>query len=236
MKHDQTPFAAAEAYSDPAEVDARVRAFVPMVQRAAWHIFGMGRDGLEIEDLVQSGMIALTQAARRHAGPTEDGFAAYAKMRVRGAMFDLVRKTMPDSRRVVERRKKYDLAVDTLQAELGRMPLPEELAQKLGFSEEELREVEASQTRLTSIDDSYDDSDAAFADQAPDPFAVLSAMDDRERLILAMGELPKRSQLVLQLFFVEELNLTEISEILEVSVPRVHQLRAQALGKLKAKL
>ena len=69
--------------------------------------------------------------------------------------------------------------------------------------------------------------------RSADPFELLAAMDDRDRLVKAMTQLPERLQLVLQLFFVEELNLTEISQLLDVSVPRVHQLRSQALGKLK---
>lgn len=232
MKHDQASF----SYATRAEIDARVRRFVPMVQRAAWHIYGVGREGLEVEDLVQAGMIALTECAGRHAGPTEDGFGAYAKMRVRGAMFDLVRKTMPDSRTTVAKRKRYDATIEQMQLALGRKPSGKEIAERLGWSVDEVHAIEASQTHLTSIEESYDDSDTAFASDAPDPFEILAALDDRERLIVAMRELPERLQLVLQLFFVEELNLTEIAEVLEVSVPRVHQLRGQALGKLKSML
>lgn len=234
MKHETASFAAAQAYAAPNEVESRVRRFVPMVQRAAWHIYGVGRDGLEVDDLIQAGMLALTEAARRHAGPTEDGFAAYAKMRVRGAMFDLVRKAMPDSRSTVEKRKRYDAAVMALEGRLGRAPSSVELAQELSCSAAELRAIEASQTHISSIDECYDDSSSAFASDTPDPFAVLSALKDKERLIEAMIDLPERLQLVLQLFFVEELNLTEIAEILEVSVPRVHQLRGQALERMRA--
>ncbi len=88
--------------------------------------------------------------------------------------------------------------------------------------------------QLTSLDDSYDDRNAAFASTIPDPFAVLCELQDNERLGQAMVLLPERLQLVLQLFFVEELNLTEIAEVLEVSVPRIHQLKAQAMLKLRA--
>ncbi len=103
-------------------------------------------------------------------------------------------------------------------------------------SEAEVREIEVSQTRLTSIEAIYDEANPAFQGEDPDPFEMLAALDDRVRLIEAMQELPKRLQLVLQLFFVEELDLTEIAQVLEVSVPRVHQLRAQALNRLKAML
>lgn len=236
MSFAQHDFSTAHPYRSGEVVEDRVRRFLPMVRRAAWHIYGTGRDGLEIEDLMQAGVIALTECAWRHAGPGEDGFAAYAKMRVRGAMFDLIRKLMPDSRTMMQRRKRYNQAVDGLRLALGREPTRAELAARLGCGDAELAEFEAARTRLTSIEESYDESHPAFQDDAPDPFDMLVEMDNREHLLNAMQELPQRLQLVLQLFFVEELNLTEIAEILEVSVPRVHQLRGQALNRLRGLL
>jgi RNA polymerase sigma factor FliA len=82
----------------------------------------------------------------------------------------------------------------------------------------------------------YDETSMEFASDGPDPFTALAALDDRARLAEALADLPERLQLVLQLFFTEELNLTEIAAILDISVPRVHQLRAQALAKLRASL
>lgn len=240
MKHDHSGFntasQAARGYgaASSADVESRVKRFVPMVRRAAWHIYGVGRDGLEVDDLMQAGMVALTECAMKHTGDTEDGFAAYAKMRVRGAMFDQIRKLMLDSRRTVKRRQQYDAAVAELQQELHRAPSRAEVAARLGCAEVELADYETAATRLTSLDEAYDENNTAFADETPDPFDMLVGMEDRERLIAAMTQLPERLQLVLQLFFVEEMNLTEIAEVLEVSVPRVHQLRGQALKKLKA--
>ena len=194
---------------------------------------GGGEQGLEVEDLIQSGILALTECARRHDGPTEDGFAAYAKIRVRGAMFDQIRKLMTDTRTARKKRARYNEVIDALRAENGEQPSRAEIAAALGVSDGELLEIEASAVKVTSISDEYDDSNTAFASEDPDPFQVLSGQEDRERLIAAMGELPDRLKLVLQLFFVEELNLTEIAAVLEVSVPRVHQLRAKALKDLR---
>lgn len=232
MKHDQSAFAAA-AYGKQDIVADRVRRFVPMVRKAAWHIHGSGREGLEIEDLVQAGFIALTECARNHTGPGEDGFAAYAKIRVRGAMFDLVRKQLPDSRNTIRRRRQTEAARDSLRQQLGRDPSDAELAQALGVTAAELAAGSTAQIQLSSLDEAYDDSSAHFATDLPDPFEVLSQLEDNERLAEAMIDLPERLQLVLQLYFVEELNLTEIAAVLEVSVPRVHQLKAQALVKLR---
>ena len=179
------------------DVAGRVQRFLPMVRRLAWHVHGSGRQGIELEDLMQAGMVALTECAQRHAGPGEDGFAAYAKMRVRGAMVDLIRRHIP------------------LARSAARHEAP---------------------VRLESIDEAYTDSDLAFADERPDSFALLADEQLRGAVAGAIAALPQRLQLVVQLYFVEELNLAEIAETLQVSVPRVHQLKAQAIGTLREAL
>lgn len=236
MIHDQKSFAAAEAYrGDCAE---RIRRFVPMVRRLAWHVHGGGRQGIELEDLMQAGMVALTEAAQKHAGPTEDGFAAYAKLRVRGAMVDLIRRHVPLSRGAVERRRQLREMEITLRGQLGRDPLGHELAVAMGLDENELEALRhaSEPLRFESIDQAYSDADMAFADERPDSFALLADEELRGAVEGAIAELPERLQLVVQLYFVEELNLAEIAEALQVSVPRVHQLKAQALDKLRTAL
>lgn len=235
MKHDHTAFAAVQRYAPSrAEVEDRVRRFLPLVRRTAWHINGRGRDGLEIEDLVHAGIVALTECAQRHAGPSEDGFAAYAKIRVRGAMLDEVRRVAPTSRTARARRQAYEQALAALRGQLGREPSRAEIARAMDVSDAELLGIEGAGVKLTPIEDAYDETSLAFASDDPDPFEALCAAEDRERLLHAMVQLPDRLKLVLQLFFVEELNLTEIAAVLEVSVPRVHQLRAKALKDLRA--
>ncbi|PLK24176.1 RNA polymerase subunit sigma [Porphyrobacter sp. TH134] len=239
MKHDPIGFAQAQPYAPSrAEVADRVRRFMPLVRRTAWYINGSGRGhsagGLEIEDLVQAGILALTECAQRHAGPTEDGFAAYAKIRVRGAMLDEVRRVAHDSRTARAKRSGYERALAALRGTLGREPSRAEVARAMDISDAELLAIEASGVKLTPIDDAYDETSLAFASDDPDPFEALCAAEDRERLLRAMIQLPDRLKLVLQLFFVEELNLTEIAAVLDVSVPRVHQLRAKALKDLRA--
>ncbi len=236
MKQDHSAFRAARAYADQDIVEDRVRRFLPMVHKTAWHVHGSGCEGLEIEDLVQAGLVALAESARRHAGPGEDGFAAYAKIRVRGAMYDLVRKSLPGGRGAAIRRKRYGQAREALRAKLGREPLPAELAEELGIAESELANYAEEPIRLSSLDTAYDDGDSSYADDRPDAFELLSEAEDRERLGQVIADLPERQKLVLQLYFVEELNLCEIAEILEVSVPRVHQIKAQALQAVKRAL
>ncbi len=234
MIHDQNSLKTAYR-GDNAE---RIRRFVPMVRRLAWHVHGGGRQGIELEDLMQAGMVALTEAAQRHAGPGEDGFAAYAKLRVRGAMVDLIRRHLPGTRGGAERRRQLRDAETTLRGELGREATSIELAAALGCDEAELAALRhaAEPVRVESLDEVYSDSDSAFADQRPDAFSLLVDAELRESVITAIADLPERLQLIVQLYFVEELNLSEIAETLAVSVPRVHQLKAQALERLRGSL
>lgn len=237
MKQDQQSFVRARrAYQS--EAGERIARFVPMVRRLAWHVHGTGRAGIELEDLMQAGMVALTECAQNHAGPTEDGFAAYAKLRVRGAMVDLIRRQVPLSRGVGERRRQLHQQQSRLQLALGREPTEPELAAAMGLSLRELREWRAAcqPLRFEPLDEIYSDSATEFADSGPDSWEILADAQLREAVIDAIAGLPPRLQLVVQLYFVEELNLAEIAETLQVSVPRVHQLKAQALDKLRTAL
>jgi RNA polymerase sigma factor for flagellar operon FliA len=228
--------AAARAYGGDA--GDRVRRFMPMVRRLAWHLQSSGRDGIEVEDLMQAGLVALTECAQKHNGPSEDGFAAYAKMRVRGAMVDLIRRHVPLSRGAVERRRMMREKTQELTGQLGRPPNDTELAAALGVTNGELEALRNSSEplRFENIDDAYSDSNMSFADDAPDSLDLLADEELRSSVAGAIGDLPERLQLIIQLYFVEELNLAEIAETLSVSIPRVHQLKAQALDKLREAL
>ncbi|MCH2486671.1 MAG: sigma-70 family RNA polymerase sigma factor [Erythrobacter sp.] len=236
MKHDHSSFTAQttakRAYGTDAT--ARIAQFMPMVRKLAWYYESSCGGSLDVDDLQQAGLIALTECAQRHDRPNDDGFAAYAKMRVRGAMIDLLRSQSNLARGAAALGRRIERAADELRAQLKRDPSPKELARALGLSLDELHEARMQLATSThSIDDMYSDSDAAFGSDEPDAEASLLQMEDREALIQAIAALPERLQLVIKLHFVEELNLTEIAAILDVSVPRVHQLKSSALDKLR---
>jgi RNA polymerase sigma factor for flagellar operon FliA len=229
-------FGAARAYRD--DTADRIRRFLPMVRRLAWHAHGSGRAGIEVDDLIQSGLVALTECAQKHNGQTEDGFAAYAKLRVRGAMVDLIRRSSPMSRSASDRRRTLRGHTESLATVLGRQPTESELAEAMGVTLSDLGDLRAASEplRFEPIDDAYSDSSMAFADDRPDSFAQISDQETRHTVADAIGALPQRLQLVIQLYFVEDMNLAEIAAVLEVSVPRIHQLKAQALDKLRSNL
>ncbi|MGD9664998.1 MAG: sigma-70 family RNA polymerase sigma factor [Novosphingobium sp.] len=225
--------AVAGAYTG--DIADRVRQFMPLVRKLAWHVHGGGRPDMEVEDLMQAGLVALTECAQRHEGPSEDGFAAYAKMRVRGAMIDLVRRSLPISRGGAERRRQLADKERELTGNLGRAPTSAELADAMGMTQNDLATMQAASEplRFESIDDHYSDHDSTFAADMPDSLSQMVDDETRGQLVAAISALPDRLKLVVQLYFVEELNLSEIAEVLGVSIPRVHQLKAQAIKQLR---
>ena len=232
MKHDQSNFAVRQAYGS--SVSEKVTQFLPLVRKLAWYYEGNGSATIDVDDLMQAGMMALTEAAQRHDRPGDDGFAAYAKMRVRGAMVDLLRGQSHRPRSAAAWSRKRDVAEQTLRTDLGRAPTPGEMAQAMEMPLDRYEAMRfASSTSSTSIEECYSDSDSAFSDERPDPEQNLLASEDSGVLAEAIAALPERLQLVLKLYFIEELNLNEIAAVLGVSVPRVHQLKADALKKAR---
>ena len=220
MKYDHSNFNAQRAYSGAA--NDRIANFLPMVRKLAWYYEGSCGASLDIDDLLQAGMIALTECAQRHDRPGEDGFAAYAKMRVRGAMIDLLRTQSPHARGAAGQRRRIEAATDRLRTRLGQESVGEYHDMRTQLA-----------TRVVDLEDCYSDSNPMFESSEPDAEAQLLEQDDRTALAEAIGLLPERLQLVIKLHFIEELNLTEIAAVLDVSVPRVHQLKSSALSKLK---
>ena len=217
--------------------DALVRQYLPLVRKLAWHVHGQMSTAVEVEDLVQVGLVALIEAA---AGAAEQGpaFRAYLTTRLRGSMIDELRRQATTTRGAMRRRRDYTRAVTALTQATGRAPEEAMIAQALGVSVDKLRAdyVTADAIRFEAIDEVYHDDLPWFADDAPDAFDQLAEGQQRERLTAAVAALPEREALVVQLYYVEELNLEEIGQVLGVGAARVCQLKAAAHARLKKAL
>lgn len=235
MNHDLAFLAARKAYAGDAV--ARIAQFLPLVRRLAWYYSASCGPALDVDDLQQAGLIALTECAQRHDRASDDGFAAYAKTRVRGAMIDLLRQHSQRPRGAAAAGRRIEAAEAALRTRLLREPDEAEIAAALGLSVAALGQLRGRLVAAScSLNDCDIDRDAAFASPEPDAEIQLLRHEDRTQLAAAVAQLPERLQLVVKLHFVEELNLTEIAAVLDVSVPRVHQLKTAALGKLRLAL
>ncbi|MCG2840069.1 RNA polymerase sigma factor FliA [Sandaracinobacter sp. RS1-74] len=223
---------AALAQPDPEQL---IRTHLSLVRKIAWHTHGRVSTALDIEELAQIGMIALIEAARTFEERGQAVFATYASVRVRGAMIDALRKQATMCRSALRRRRELNAARATLAGQLGRPPTEKELANQLAIPLGELQEqLNATQgVRYESIDEVYSDHSIWFAADEPDALDHLEAGDLRAALVKAISELPEREAMVLQLYFVEELNLEEIGQTLGVGAARVCQIKKSALGKVR---
>ncbi|WP_413245812.1 sigma-70 family RNA polymerase sigma factor [Sphingomonas sp. 1P06PA] len=212
-------------------------AHMGLVRKIAWHVHGRVSSAIEIEDLIQIGMVALVQAAasyedRGHA------FATYATMRIRGAMIDHLRRHATIARGAMERRRTIQAARKALEARLGRPASEAELAAEMGLAPAVFRQMidETEAVRQESLDEVYSDQSMWFADVAEAPEERLDRDALQGNLAAAIATLPEREAMVLQLYFVEELNLEEIGQVLSVTNARVCQIKKSALDKLRAML
>jgi RNA polymerase sigma factor for flagellar operon FliA len=222
--------------NDPKEIAERVRSHMPLVRKIAWQIHGRVRDLFEVEDLIQIGMVNLVEAAQRFQDTGQASFTAYAAVRVRGSLTDHLRKHLTLTRLGVQRRDQI-LAAERAVKEAGGDPTkPELVAEHLGITiaeYESWRLKAASVPRDKSLDEVYDDHSAWFADDGHTPESALLSGEMRDLLKRNLRKLREREALVLQLYFVEELNLEEISEVLDVTVGRVSQMKKSALTQLR---
>ena len=214
-----------------------VRAHMPLVRKIAWHVHARVASAIDVEDLAQTGMVALVEAAnsfedRGHA------FATYATLRIRGAMIDHLRRHATICRAAIQRRRELAQVRTRLESRLGRGASEAEMAEEMGLSAADYRAMvdDSQAVHQESIDEVYSDHSMWFADIEERADETL----DRERLQLAVAEairtLPERDALVMQLYFVEEMNLEEIGQTLGVGAARVCQIKKAALDKMRLAL
>ncbi len=216
-------------------INTLVRTHIPLARKIAWQIHGRVRDLLDIDDMIQIGMTALIEAAQRYQDTGEATFGSYASIRVRGALVDHVRNNLTLTRTAVSRRTQIATARKAVAADGGNTDDLSLIAAKLGIGVPELQGWNDQINRVAdkSLDEIYDDHSIWFADESPTPENALLTMELRQRLVANLSKLAERDALVLQLYYVEELNLEEIAEILSVSVGRVSQIKKAAIGQLR---
>lgn len=220
-----------------------IEEFAPLVRRMAHHLAAKLPASVQIDDIIQAGLIGLMDAASRYEEGAGSQFGTYAAQRIRGAMLDELRQNdwLPRSMRRALRT--IEAAVNVLEQRTKRAPTEGEIAQELKISLTEYHEMlhDARGYQLVHLDDFSDDDDDDYLERnCPDnrnnPLEKLQDERFRQGLIRAIEGLPEREKLLMGLYYEQELNFKEIAAILEVSESRVCQLHSQAIARLRAKL
>jgi RNA polymerase sigma factor for flagellar operon FliA len=220
-----------------------VKKYAPLVKRIAYHMVAKLPPSVDVDDMIQAGMLGLIDAANRYEDNQGAQFETYATQRIRGAMLDELRDADWMPRSVRKQLRDLEKAVAKLEQRFKRPATEAELAKELGLNMNDYHSMlaEARGYQIVHYDGYDDDDDDNFLDRhvsdpTPDPLARLMEGTRRQALVHAIEALPERERLVMGMYYEQELNLAEIGEVLGVTESRVCQLHSQAIARLRAKL
>ncbi len=221
-----------------------VRQYAGLVRRLAHQMIARLPANVELDDMIQAGMMGLMDAVGRFEESQGTAFEVYAASRIRGAMLDELRANdwLPRSARKGQR--DIENAIHRLEGRLKRAPTESEIARELGVGVSEYQELlnEARGAQLIYFDDmGRDDDDEDYlerhvADEGGDPYGILGDKRFRTALVGAIEELPEREKQLMSMYYEQDMNLREIGAVMGVTESRVCQLHSQAVARLRARL
>lgn len=219
-----------------------VAEYAQLVKRLAYQLAARLPSSVQVDDLVQAGMMGLLDALNYYDESHGAQFETYATQRIRGAMLDELREADWVPRSVRKHARDIEQAIHRLEQELGKAPGEQQIADKMGVPLAEYQNMlaDARGHQLVHYEDfeNEDGESVAFnlADSRPNPFNVLQDESMRAALVKGIAELPEREKLVMAMYYQEDLNLKEIGAVLGVSESRICQLHSQAIIRLRTKM
>lgn len=226
-------------------LDALIRQHAPLVRRIAQHMMAKLPPSVELDDLIQVGMIGLADALSRYEASQGVQFETFASQRIRGAMLDELRGNDWMSRSARKGQKDIEAAIHRLEQILGRPPKEAEIAQEMALELAEYQELlgRVRGTQLIYLEDIGQGGDEGesfldrhVADAEADPFAQLRDHRLRQALVQAIENLPEREKYVMSMYYEHDMNLKEIAAVLDVTESRISQLHSQAIARLRTKM
>ncbi|NBY27907.1 MAG: RNA polymerase sigma factor FliA [Betaproteobacteria bacterium] len=225
--------------------NALIRQYQPLVHRLAHHMMAKLPASVEVDDLIQVGLIGLSEALSRYETGQGAQFETFATQRIRGAMLDELRENDWMSRGSRKNQKDIEQALRRLEHRLGRSPIESEIAAELGLSLSDYQSLlgKVRGTQLIYLEDmgrSGEDDDGFLdrhvADNDADPLNLLGDQRLRQALVTAIKTLPEREQFVMSMYYEQDMNLKEIAAVLNITESRVCQLHSQSVARLRAKM
>jgi len=198
-------------------------------------LHGRVQNIVEVEDLIQQGMEGLIHAAQKYSPKEGVNFAQYAHLRIRGSIIDFLRKNSNLCRTTIKKKQEFERSRQNLEKKLNRQATEKELTDYLGISIDEFnywkKAFEANVVQ--SLDTAYNEYSILFASTDENPELSLQNKELKEQIRHALNVLNPKEALVAQLYYVEELNIYEIAEVLEISTGRISQIKKSIIGKLR---
>ncbi len=220
-----------------------IQQYVPLVKRIAHHIMAKLPASVEMDDIIQAGMIGLMDAVSRYEETQGAQFETYAAQRIRGSMLDELRNCDWLPRGIRKNMRVIEKAMRVLEHRLGRQPSEQEIAAQMGMPLSDYQKMlqEARGHQLVYYEDYSEGDDEHFLDRSaghahPSPLDGLVEESMRVRLIEAIGRLPEREKTMMGLYYEQDLNLREIGEVMGVGESRVCQIHTQAIARLRSML
>ncbi|MEY3807108.1 MAG: hypothetical protein RI893_84 [Pseudomonadota bacterium] len=220
--------------------DERVMQHAPLVKRIAYHLLSRLPDSIQVDDLIQAGMLGLLEAIKNYDALQGASFDTYAGIRIRGSMLDEVRRSDWTPRSVHKKSRMVSDAIRIIENRTGRAARDIDVAESLGITIEEYNHIllDSSSCRIFSIEEMAQSGDS-YLDEALVHEELADGLNRevfQQALADAIMNLPERERLVISLYYDEEFNLREIGEILNISESRVSQISTQATLRLRSRL
>lgn len=212
-----------------------------LVKKIAYHMIARLPASVQVDDLIQAGMMGLLDAASHYDATQGAAFETYASIRVRGSMLDELRRNDWAPKSVHRKGRELSAAIHRIEMRSGEDAGDREVAEEMGVSLDEYHKIllDTNNCQISSFDmlnGSDDDSRDHFADDIPEPTEQLMSQQFQQGLAQEINNLPEREKLIMSLYYESDLNLKEIGLVIGVSESRVSQLMSQAHGRLRARL
>lgn len=225
--------------------DALIRQYSPLVRRLAHHMMAKLPPSIQVDDLIQVGLIGLSEALTRYEANQGVQFETFATQRIRGAMIDELRENDWMSRGSRKSQKEIEGALTRLGHKLGRAPSESEIASELGLDLTDYQALlyKVKGTQLVYLEDMTGNTegedgflDRHMVDNEADPMQLLRNQRLRSSLVDAIKGLPEREQYIMSMYYEQDMNLKEIAAVLGITESRVCQLHSQSIARLRSKM